>query len=135
MSGTRGVSQITALVGIYDADGTIRGELAYLVGARLGRSSCALCDITHRSLRERTEWKTRRAELAVPFHTYHRNDQPAAIRAATHDTAPAVVAVTTNGVVPLRGPTELREYRGSTAQLITAIECAAERLELIWPSS
>ena len=137
MSGAPAVSYISALVGVYNADGTLRGELAYLVGDLLGRSSCALCNITHsaRSLRERSEWKTCRAALRVPFQTYHRNDQPAAIRAATKDTAPAVVAVTTNGVVPLLGPAELRECQGSTEQLVRAVESAVERLGLAWLSS
>jgi hypothetical protein len=33
------------LIGVYAADGTVTGELAYFVGARLGRAHCALCDI------------------------------------------------------------------------------------------
>ena len=137
MSGAPAVSHISALVGVYNADGTRRGELAYLVGAHLGRSSCALCNITHstRSLRERSEWRTCRAALRVPFQTYHRNDQPAAIRAATRDTAPAVVAITNNGVVPLLGLDELHECQGSTEQLVRAVESAVERLGLAWPSS
>lgn len=35
------------LVGVYDADGTVLGELSYFVKARLGRAHCSLCDITH----------------------------------------------------------------------------------------
>ena len=68
--------RIVRLVGVYDADSTLRGELAYWVGARLGRRHCSLCDITHGSVRQRPEWKTCRAELPVPFDTFHRNDQP-----------------------------------------------------------
>ena len=46
---------VRRLVGVYDADHTIRGELAYWIGARLGRAHCSLCDITHGLLRERSE--------------------------------------------------------------------------------
>ncbi len=60
---------IVRLVGVYDADGTVRGELAYWVGARLGRRHCALCHITHGSVRQRPEWKACRAGLPVPFGT------------------------------------------------------------------
>jgi hypothetical protein len=71
---------IKGLVGIYNAEGTLRGELTYWVGARLGREHCGLCDITHGSVREKAEWKRCRAGLPVPFDTFHRDDQPDDIR-------------------------------------------------------
>lgn len=71
---------ITRLIGVYDADGSVRGEVSYFVGARLGRAHCALCDITHGLLRERSEWGALRDSLPVPFETYHRDDQPDAVR-------------------------------------------------------
>ena len=39
--------RLARLVGVYDADGTPWGEVAYWVGARLGRRHCSLCEITH----------------------------------------------------------------------------------------
>ena len=83
---------IVRFVGVYNAESTLRGELGYLIGARHGRAHCALCDITHGLVRERSDWKTTRARLPIPFDTYHLNDQPANIRAALGGVAPAVVA-------------------------------------------
>ncbi|MBA2282333.1 MAG: hypothetical protein H0W25_14065 [Acidimicrobiia bacterium] len=37
-------SEITRLIGVYDADGSVLGELSYFLKARLGRAHCALCD-------------------------------------------------------------------------------------------
>src|SRR6478735_10675397 len=79
------MNRIVRLIGVYDADGTVRGELAYWVGARLGRAHCALCDITHGLIRERADWKACRASLPVPFDTFHRDDQPEAVRGAIGD--------------------------------------------------
>lgn len=67
---------IRRLVGVYDANGSVSGELAYFIGARLGRAHCALCDITHGLVRERAAWKTFRVGLPVQFDLYHRDDQP-----------------------------------------------------------
>ena len=127
--------RIVRLVGVYNADGTLRGELGYWIGARLGRTHCALCDITHGLARERADWKTCRAGLPVPFDTYHRNDQPDPVRAATSDAAPVIVADTDRGLVPLLSPTELDACRGSGEALIEAIEHAVVREALIWPAS
>lgn len=60
-------------LGIYDADGGVRGELAYLVGHLLGTMECALCDITH-SWRRKPEWDQMVERLGVPFVLRHRNE-------------------------------------------------------------
>lgn len=127
-------SRLIRLIGVYDADGTPRGELTYWVGARLGRAHCALCDITHGLARERADWKACRSGLPVPFDTYHRDDQPEPVRRATGDTAPVVVAETDRGLVRLLGPAELDACDGSVDSLVDAVERSVQRERLTWPS-
>jgi hypothetical protein len=134
-AGAAPTGRIVRLVGVYDADSTLRGELAYWVGARLGRRHCSLCDITHGSLRQRPEWKACRADLPVPFDTYHRNDQPDSVRRAADRQAPVVVAETDGGHVMLLAPAALESCDGSIDRLVEAIEHAAERLGLTWVAS
>jgi hypothetical protein len=128
-------TRILRLHGVYDADGTLRGEVAYWIGARLGRRHCSLCDITHGSIRERSDWKACRAGLPVPFATYHRDDQPEAVRTAVAGTAPVVVAETDGGMVPLLSPADLAACAGSVDRLVDALEQAAGRLQLAWASA
>src|SRR5947207_11048745 len=85
------------LIGIYDANGTVIGEFAYAIRRSVAGVHCALCDITHGRVRERPEWREAKNQLPVPFIAFHRNDQPAAVRLATGDQAPAVVAEFTDG--------------------------------------
>lgn len=124
--------RIVRLVGVYDADGTVRGELAYWVGARLGRRHCSLCEITHGSVRERPQWKVCRAGLPVPFETFHRDDQPDAVRDAAGGQAPVIVAETGAGHVLLLGAEDLEACGGSIDRLVDAIERAATRLGITW---
>lgn len=119
-----GPARVDRLVGVYDADGTPMGELRYWVGARLGRAHCALCDITHGLVRERADWRACRATLSVEFATYHRDDQPDAVRAATGDRAPVVVAETDGGVVVLLDGAALDACAGSPERLIAAVSDA-----------
>lgn len=123
---------IVELVGVYNADGTIRGELGYWVGKRLGRAHCALCDITHGSVRERPDWQRCRDGLPVPFTTFHRNDQPAAVRTVVAGSLPAIVAMTASEPVLLLGPDELGACEGSPERLARAVIDAADRLALAW---
>ncbi|MGB8860224.1 MAG: hypothetical protein WCC60_13245 [Ilumatobacteraceae bacterium] len=129
---TAPTARIVRLVGVYDADSTLRGEVSYWVGARLGRRHCSLCDITHGAVRERSDWKACRAGLPVPFDTHHRNDQPHAVREIAAGAAPVVVAETDGGNVLLLSPADLDACDGSIDRLVDAIERAAERLGLVW---
>jgi len=123
---------VERLVGVYDADGSLRGEVAYWIGARLGRRHCALCDITHGAVRERRDWKECKLGLPVPFDTFHRDDQPPAVRELTGGAAPVVVADTTGGWVLLLDGAALAACEGSPALLLEAIEAAVGRLGLQW---
>ncbi len=116
---------VVRLVGVYNAEGTLLGEVSYWIGARFGWAHCSLCDITHGLFSERADWRACRATLPLPFVTFHLNDQPAAVRAALQGTAPAVVAEVDDGtVVVLLGPTELEACAASPTRLIEAIERA-----------
>ncbi|MBM6405550.1 hypothetical protein JQN72_14995 [Phycicoccus sp. CSK15P-2] len=65
---------IVEVLGVYDADGGVRGELAYVVGHLLGRTECALCDVTHGGLRRKPAWDAMTADLPVPVRLAHRNE-------------------------------------------------------------
>ena len=131
-SNTTDGPRIMRLVGVYDADSTLRGELAYWVGARLGRRHCPLCDITHGSVRLRPEWRTCQAELPTPFDTYHRNDQPDHIRVTAGGRAPVVVAETDGGNVLLLAPGDLEACGGSIESMVDAISRTAQQRGLVW---
>ena len=125
---------LLSFLGVYDADGTWRGELSYWIGARLGRTHCSLCEITHGTFTEKPQWRALRATLPVPFSTAHRDDQPSEIRTLLGRALPAVVAQTSAGPMLLLGPEELAELEGEPAQLLSALRAAAEARHLKWPA-
>ena len=130
------MASITRLVGVYDAEATLRGEVAYWIGARLGRRHCALCEITHGLFTPKAEWRQCRAGLPIPFDTHHLDDQPAPIRAVLAGTAPAVVAETDGGdLVVLLRPDDLERCAGSVAAMLREIESAASRADLTWSTA
>ena len=120
---------VRRVVGVYDADHTLVGELSYWVGARFGRRHCALCDITHGLFSQKREWAQCRSGLPYPFDTYHRDDQPGNVRAALMGSAPAVVAELHDGtVVPLLDGDALEACGGDVQRLVDAVDAALERL-------
>jgi hypothetical protein len=120
------------VIGVYDADGSLRGELAYWLKARFGKAHCALCDVTHGLTRMKPEWRECRTTLPVEFATYHRDDQPEHVRAATGNAAPVVVADTDRGVVLLLGPQHLERCDGDPEALVDAVRSAIADRGLEW---
>lgn len=119
-------SEIVSLVGVYNADGTLKGELRYWFGARVGRTHCALCEITHGSFREKVEWKRVSGELPVPFEAVHLDERSPEVKAASGAQTPCVVALTGDGSEVLLGPEELEACRSEPQALAAAIIAAAQ---------
>jgi len=128
------VTTIVRLIGVYDAEGTLRGEAAYWIGARLGRRHCSLCEVTHGLFTEKNEWRSCRDGLPVPFDTYHRDDQPPEIRVISENRAPVVVAETTTGHIVLLDGQRIEEADGDPHQLVELIERAVNERSLLWPA-
>jgi hypothetical protein len=121
---------VRRLIGVYNASGTPWGELTYWLKARTGIAHCALCDITHGSLREKTEWRECRAQLQVPFDTVHLNERDDTLRAFTQGRTPCVVAETSDGLVMLVDAAGLSSCGGSPTRLGEMITANASRLGL-----
>ena len=113
---------VTALTGVYHADGSVIGELRYWIGARLGRTHCALCDITHGNVREKAGWRAARAQLAVPFRAVHLDERSPAEATASDGHTPCVLAYTEAGIELLLGPAELEDCAGDPARLAAELQ-------------
>lgn len=115
------MTEIESIIGVYDADGGLRGELSYLVGKSLGQVHCALCDITHSPVRRKRAWDAMVARLGVPFELFHRNE-------IAVEQVPAVYAVLADGTRRLLlGPAELESVDGSVEAFEPALREALAR--------
>ena len=97
MEGREQSAAIVELTGVYDADGSLSGEISYWIGARLGRRHCALCDITHGLVRTKPEWRRQLDHLPVGFTAVHLDERSPAVAAASRGKEPCVVAVREDG--------------------------------------
>ncbi len=112
---------VERLIGIYDADGTMWGEVSYVVGHLLGRAHCALCEITHGTLRPKATWQRCQAGLGLPFAAIHRNDRDRELRELTDGALPCVVALCADGPEILVTAEQLEACAGDPEALASAI--------------
>jgi len=104
---TADLRPIDELIGVYNADGGLVGELRYVVGKVLGRTHCALCDLTHGSVSMSPEWKRAADRISTPIVLLHLNERPEDVRRASDDTVPCVLARVGDELVVLLGPDDL----------------------------
>ncbi len=104
MKPLRGVDR---LIGIYDADGGLLGEVRYALGKVFANGHCSLCDLTHRGLKRRAEWDTMVERLGVPFALLHRNEMDDALRLVTRSALPCLLADRDAQLEVLLGPDDL----------------------------
>lgn len=83
--------QLKELVGVYHANGGLKGEVAYVVGKFVGTAHCALCDITHSPVRRKPQWDRMVAQLGIPFTLLHLNELDPQLAAACADIGSPVV--------------------------------------------
>ncbi len=110
-------SPIIEFIGIYDADSTLWGEISYWIGARLGRTHCSLCDITHGLFTPKKQWTQCANDLSIPFVTFHRNDAPAEVLGAAQGEFPVVLARTSSSLEIVVSREDLDALEGSPERL------------------
>lgn len=118
----------TRLIGVYDADGSLAGELSYWFGARFGVRHCALCDITHGLVRTKPEWRRTLDQLPVDFTAVHLDEREPVVAEASRGEEPCVVAIREDGsaeVVIDRN--ELEACQGDPAKLAGLLIAAGGR--------
>jgi hypothetical protein len=124
---------IGSLVGVYHANGGLRGELAYALGKLRGTAHCGLCDISHGGLRRKPEWDVLPQRLGVPLRVVHLNERTEEVARASAGHTPCVLAGTPSGLVVLLGPDELDRLSGDVDAFADALVTAAASAGLAWP--
>lgn len=98
-------SPITRVIGVYDAEGTLRGEIAYLLRRTFAGQHCALCDITHGPVRMRSSWERCASDFAsrhgVTVFLAHLDDAPRSVLDDANFQAPSVYLERLDGAVEL----------------------------------
>ena len=123
----QGKSDVTGVAMVYDADGGLQGELAY-VWNKLRGAHCALCDITHGIARAKPGFEELTRSLGVPVEVLHRNEQDPELAEFTAGIEPVVVARTSDGPLVLMDSASLDRCGGEldtfARELRTRIEAA-----------
>ena len=91
----------TRLIGVYNADGGIVGELKYFFGHLIGIAKCELCDVTHSPIRRKTSFdklaQDLKAEFGLEIDLKHLNERTELEIRASSGQEPCVLAQYADG--------------------------------------
>lgn len=107
---------------VYNADGGVRGELAYFVKKGLGVAKCDLCTITHGALSERGAWRECKRGIDAEVVGLHRNELSDAERSFIAGRYPCVVSDREGVLTWVLGPGDFQALHGRPEKLADAIE-------------
>lgn len=97
---------------IYDADGSLKGELRYFRDKCLGKAECALCDLSHGwNPVGRAAWR-RRKDAAASLNWLHRDEVPAHVADKVAGQLPCVVVDVSGQIEIVIGREALRGCEG-----------------------
>jgi hypothetical protein len=118
---------VTRVVGVYNARGTVLGELNYLLKRTFAGEHCALCDITHNMVRRRPDWD-RCAQIfsldhGIQVDLLHLDEVPTDLSESVDFCAPAVFFQRSDqSFVIAAHPDELADCNHSPDQLFALLK-------------
>ena len=112
---------MTHVVGIYNADGSVTGEIAYAASKLTRRGSCELCDVTHGwNPFGRREWKTALQQSDLDITFIHRDEAlPEQLAAAGQ--LPSIIALSDDSWHVIMSANDIRQCNKSAEQLISQL--------------
>ena len=107
--------------------GGVMGELRYVLGKARGTAHCALCDITHSTVRRKAAWDDACRNFPHPFRLVHLNERsPEEVAACTLGTPTVLVLFADGTYRAVMGPDDL-ELDGSVPAFFDALDRVVSR--------
>lgn len=109
-------------VGLYNADGSLIGELRYARAKLTNSASCSLCELTHGwNPFGKSSWKKACVDLEVEIDLLHR-DEALELQLSAVETLPAIIRFDGNDWVQVMDSEQIASYRNASRELIAALK-------------
>ncbi len=113
---------MTRIIAVYNADGSILGELQFAINKLIGKSSCGLCDLTHGwNPFGKASWKHACSSSNLRIELLHRNELTGDQSEAAGD-FPAVIAESAGEWKKIMTAEEIHSFSGDAPGFLTRIE-------------
>jgi len=113
---------MTRIVGIYNADGSILGELNFAIRKVIGKSDCGLCDLTHGwNPFGKLSWRNDCLASSIEIELVHRDELTSDQTEAAGD-LPAVIALFDGTWRKLMSAEDISCFKGNGSGFLAEVE-------------
>ena len=112
---------------IYNAKGSVSGELAYLFKKYVYGAKCSMCEISHDSFTIKRDWKNKVSQLNINLETVHLDERPKDLEEFSKNNVPCVVGKYQDGYKLILTNEDLKNLEGNVDLFFDMLE---ERIEL-----
>ena len=107
------MSELQKIYCIYNAEGSLRGELEYIYNKYVNNIKCSMCDITHGTISPKRKWKEKCSTFEIKIECLHLDELPNDIKKLVKDKTPCVVGQINSAKTILMHDNELINISGS----------------------
>lgn len=117
------------IFGIYQANGGLIGEIAYIFRKLVLNDNCSLCKVTHRGLIRKSDWKGYLNTLNIHFELLHINEQTSEMAVYTKGYTPCIIADIGDNYVTLMNSEIIDGCNGSVEKFSTILDKSLKDLQ------
>ncbi len=107
---------------IYNANGSISGEIKYFLKKYFYGLKCSMCEITHNFVSEKKEWRNKLNQTKINLNTIHLDEQKNDLYKFTYGNTPCVVSETGEGFKFIFSNTDLNNFNGDVELFFSSLE-------------
>ena len=109
-------------VGLYNANGSLMGELRYVWAKLTKTTSCSLCDLTHGwNPFGKSSWKTACRDSEVEIDLLHR-DEALEVQLSAVDSLPAIIRLDVDDWIQVLDSEQIAFYGDSPRELLAVLQ-------------
>ena len=121
-------NNIITIYCVYNAEGSIIGELKYLILKYFYGFKCSMCEITHTNFSEKEEWKNKISQSSYSIKSVHLDEQPEDLYQFSNGKAPCVVGKNKKGFKFIFTNDELNSFRGDVHQFFKKLDMKVKQV-------
>ena len=107
---------------IYNANGSLSGEIKYFFKKYFYGLKCSMCDITHNVISEKKEWKEKVNQTKFILKTVHLDEQRNDLYKFSRGNAPCVVGESEKGFKLIFSNSDLDSFNGDVELFFKSLE-------------
>ncbi len=115
---------------IYDANGSVIGELSYFFKKIFFGFKCSMCDITHNTFTEKNDWRSRLAESDLNIKALHLDELTEELSNFSFGKTPCVIGKNGAQYKLIFDNSDLEKFKGNTEYFFNELTDSIKKISI-----